>query len=80
MSWLTEPTIREMSVSVSSQVSCPSTSVAPKSCPVKWCGMAPASTAASVDLPAPEGPMMPVNEPGAMVSVMPSSARSASSP
>ena len=76
MSCSTLPTRREMSVSVTSQVSWPSTSVAPKSWPEKWCGMAPLITAASVDLPAPEGPMTPTNSPEPIESDTASSALS----
>ena len=80
MSWLTLPTTRETSVSVTSQVSCPSTITAPKSLPRKWWGIAPERAAASVDLPAPEGPRTPTNSPSAMERETLSRARASFSP
>jgi len=71
--------MRLMSVRVTSQVSWPSTRVAPKSWPLKWWGMAPLITAASVDLPAPEGPMTPTNSPSRTARSTWSRARSAPS-
>ena len=63
MSCSTLPTICDTSVSETSHVSWPSTMTEPKKVPVKWWGTAPDRQAASVDLPAPEGPMMPIKSP-----------------
>ena len=71
----TLPTRRDTSVRVTSHVSRPSTRHAPYSSPAKWCGTAPDITDANVDLPAPDGPIIPTNSPLATASDVCSSAQ-----
>ena len=60
----TYPTSLDSSAMLHSAVLRPATVIVPRMVPSSGFGMIPASAMHSVDLPAPVGPMMPVNDPG----------------